>query len=79
MYTSNPYIIPYTDCAPPNSPSNGALMASGKYANYTCDLGFSLDGPSSRECKTDGTGWSGAEPVCCKYKDTPGNGVHHDI
>ena len=32
-------------------------------AVYTCDPGYSLKGPSSRECLQDGV-WSGTETTC---------------
>ena len=40
------------------------LVDSGHAAQYTCDLGFTLDGVSERHCGTDGSGWSDSDPVC---------------
>jgi hypothetical protein len=40
---------------------------NGETANYTCDVGYSIDGAMSRTCAKDGTRWSGSDPVCSKY------------
>ena len=40
----------------------------GGRATYTCNSGFSLVGPSTRTCLSDGN-WSGSQPICnCMLK-----------
>ena len=48
-------------------PANGSVLISGnsigETADYICELGFTLVGPSSLTCGEDGS-WSGIPPVC---------------
>ena len=58
-----------TTCTRLSSPSNGAVtfsssfLSSGTIATYTCDLGYSLVGSSSRVCLAFGS-WNGSQPYC---------------
>ena len=53
-------------CNPPSDLDNGQVVVveSGHKVEYTCDIGFSLDGASERQCGTNGSGWSDSDPVC---------------
>ena len=55
------------DCGDLPDPNNGAVTldgtGEGSIATYTCDEGFSRDGPVDRTCGSDGM-WSDAAPVC---------------
>ncbi|XP_060586067.1 sushi, von Willebrand factor type A, EGF and pentraxin domain-containing protein 1-like [Ruditapes philippinarum] len=55
---------PTCSCNQPSAPSNGAVVANGVTATYTCKVGFTLDGFEERTCQTDGSGWSNQDPVC---------------
>ena len=56
----------FSVCNPPSDLDNGQVVVidSGYRAEYTCDLGLSLDGVSERRCGADGSGWSDSDPVC---------------
>ena len=59
-----------TDCILPAPPLNGETLLSSdnKELYYYCDKGYSLSTTNIlRVCMDDGTGWSGDEPICCKY------------
>ena len=43
------------------------MVANGSVAVYTCELGYTISGVTSRTCKSDGTGWSESDPTCCKF------------
>lgn len=75
--TCNPIV-----CGNLTDPANGEVntpggTAFGNEAVYQCDLGYVLNGPSSRLCKTNGS-WTGSEPVCnavdCGFLGNPCNG-----
>ena len=55
------------DCSSLPNPANGAVILNGtvegSIANYTCDEGFSPDGPVVRMCRNDRM-WSGVPPQC---------------
>ena len=55
------------DCGSLEDPDNGQVDFSNttfeSTANYTCDLGYSLNGNSSRTCEANGN-WSGDQPSC---------------
>lgn len=55
---------PICVCNSPSSPANGNVVADGTTATYTCTIGYTISGPSSRTCQPDSTGWSGANPSC---------------
>ena len=60
------YIL--ADCGEPIEPENGAVSTNGgttigHIAQYGCDDGYELSGPSTRICKPDGA-WSDSEPTC---------------
>ena len=60
--------IASVDCGHPGNITNGTVNVSeGTKVNakiyYTCDRGYSLNGPSSRTCSSDGA-WSGRETTC---------------
>ncbi|XP_052281318.1 sushi, von Willebrand factor type A, EGF and pentraxin domain-containing protein 1-like [Dreissena polymorpha] len=57
---------PSCECDPPATPSNGTMVANGKTSNYTCNIGFALQGEAYRKCLTSGLGWSDTDPVCNK-------------
>ena len=55
------------DCGDPGTPDNGDTMQTtttfGSIVNHTCDVGYSLNGTSQRECLADET-WSEPLPIC---------------
>ena len=55
------------DCGGLEAPSNGSVnIRSTTYdsvANYSCNVGYALNGESLRTCLTSGE-WSGTEPTC---------------
>ena len=55
------------DCGSLEDPDNGQVEFSNttfeSTANYTCDLGYSLNEDSSRTCEANGN-WSGDPPSC---------------
>ena len=67
------------DCGSLEDPDNGQVeffnTTFESTANYTCDLGYSLNGNSTRTCEANGN-WSGDLPSCeckllkylCKHK-----------
>ena len=67
FYLRNIFLSLPVDCNSPPVPQHGSMTANGSHATYTCQIGYSLNGDPVRTCATDGTGWSGSEPVCSKY------------
>ena len=67
------YILPIViDCGTLSAPPNGAVDFSagtvfGDKATYSCNSGYILKGPATRECQIDGE-WSGEDPVCKRKK-----------
>ena len=64
----SPAAAPGTAACPPlTAPDGGTLDLStttnGSVARYTCNSGYTIDGPSERECQADET-WTGVDPVC---------------
>ncbi|XP_032898126.1 C4b-binding protein alpha chain-like [Amblyraja radiata] len=61
----------------PRTPSGEEFWGYGMVAEFSCNDGYSLIGPSSITCKTTGQ-WSGAAPECkavkCLYPGTPAHG-----
>ena len=59
--------FPAIDCGDPGTPTNGQRSLSSttynSVATYTCDVGYTLQGPNSRTCQSDGL-WSGSVPQC---------------
>ena len=55
------------DCGDPGTPTNGQRSLSkttpGRAVAYTCDVGYALQGSSSRTCQPNGQ-WSGSVPQC---------------
>ena len=55
------------DCGGLEAPSNGSVnIRSTTYdsvANYSCNVGYALNGESIWTCLTSGE-WSGTEPTC---------------
>ena len=49
------------------NPNNGAVdfndTTVGFVATYTCNEGFTRNGPANRDCQENGT-WSHSEPIC---------------
>ena len=55
-------------CGQPDAPTNGRVDTSagtsfGDVARYSCDTGYTLNGPAQRTCQADGQ-WSGSVPTC---------------
>ena len=55
-------------CGQPEAPSNGRVNTSagtsfGDVARYSCDTGYTLNGPAERTCQADGQ-WNGSVPTC---------------
>ncbi|XP_064386180.1 sushi, von Willebrand factor type A, EGF and pentraxin domain-containing protein 1-like isoform X2 [Halichondria panicea] len=56
------------DCGPPLTINNGQVSTSpgttfGSIATYTCNTGYTQNGPSTRTCQAD-TVWRGDAPTC---------------
>ena len=55
------------DCGDPGTPTNGQRSLSSTTYNsaviYTCDVGYTLQGSTSRTCQSNGQ-WSGSVPQC---------------
>ena len=51
-------------CNSPANISNGQIYVTELLANYSCDIGYSIDGNVVRHCSDNGSGWSGGDPVC---------------
>ena len=67
---------PAVDCGDPGTPTNGQRNISGtSYAlvvNYACNVGYAIQGLTSRTCQSNGQ-WNGSMPQCiCKLA----NGLH---
>ena len=68
-----PGLIPWlitagVSCDPLNNPNNGRVDTSagnlfGDVARYSCDTGYTLNGPAERTCQADGQ-WNGSVPRC---------------
>ena len=54
-------------CQSPKPLANGTMVSNGATVNYTCDLGNTINGMTSRACASDGTGWSGVDPFCGNF------------
>lgn len=68
LWSSSLFLYFSQVCGVLTDPTNGQVNTSagtafGNEALYQCDPGYVLSGPSSRQCKTDGS-WTGSEPVC---------------
>ena len=55
-------------CGLLDSPSNGRVNTSagtsfGDVARYSCDTGYTLNGPAERTCQADRQ-WNGSVPTC---------------
>ena len=50
-----------------DGPSNGSVSPRtgnfGDVAKYSCDTGYTLNGPAERTCQADGQ-WNGSVPTC---------------
>ena len=61
------FVYVVVDCGSLEDPDNGQVEFSNttfeSTANYTCDLGYSLNGNSTRTCEGSGE-WSGNQPSC---------------
>ena len=63
---SSSFAVNETDCdvvslVNGNATSNSTLP--GSMAEYTCDNGYFIKGPTSRVCQSDSM-WSGLQPQC---------------
>lgn len=58
-----------SDCEVPPNPDFGFVNVSidRQTSVYSCNTGFVLTGVATRVCQTDGLGWTGDPPTCCKY------------
>ena len=60
---------PVVDCGDPGPLTNGQhILFTTTYnsvAIFTCDVGYTLQGPNSRTCQSDGQ-WSGSVPQCIR-------------
>ena len=67
MSTPLPSVYAVVDCSSLKDPNNGQVEFANttfeSTANYTCDLGYSLNGNSTRTCEASGE-WSGDPPSC---------------
>ena len=67
QYTLVSVSSPAIDCGDPGTPTNGQHSLSrttySSVVTYTCDVGYTLQGPNSRTCQSDGQ-WSGSVPQC---------------
>ena len=55
-------------CGQLDNPRNGSVDTSagtsfGDVASYSCDVGYTLNGPAERTCQDNGQ-WSGSMPTC---------------
>ncbi|XP_053400600.1 CUB and sushi domain-containing protein 3-like [Mercenaria mercenaria] len=56
---------PTCSCSPASVPAYGSVLSdNGVSVYYQCNLNYSMNGTSVRECSIDGTGWSGSDPIC---------------
>ncbi|XP_066283044.1 sushi, von Willebrand factor type A, EGF and pentraxin domain-containing protein 1-like [Branchiostoma lanceolatum] len=84
VWSGTPPTCDRISCPALNAPTDGQINAGnnfvGDQATFACDLGFALNGSSSRTCQADGT-WSGIEPICnslkCQTLNTPTHGTVH--
>ncbi|XP_045206696.2 CUB and sushi domain-containing protein 1-like [Mercenaria mercenaria] len=60
------YELPSCVCNPLTKPSNGSITisSSGMLADFSCDVGFTLDGSTNASCSEDGSGWDNNIPTC---------------
>ena len=68
VYACNMPLSVGVSCDELDSPSNGLLNTSagtffGDVARYSCDRGYTLNGPAERTCQADGR-WNGSVPTC---------------
>ena len=66
------FVIILGTCGSLSSPSYGRVSVTthddGDRATYTCNSGFTVVGPSTRTCLSDGS-WSESEPICnCMFQ-----------
>ena len=63
------YLTPTVSCPRLPNPPNGSVQYNsvdvGALAEYSCNCGFTMVGPSDRMCRINYS-WSGEEPVCLK-------------
>ncbi|XP_053399292.1 CUB and sushi domain-containing protein 3-like [Mercenaria mercenaria] len=66
-------------CIDPDPPTHGNVdvTADKTLATYTCDVGYTLNGKSSRTCQTDGSAWTETGPSCslCDTITSPSGGA----
>ena len=70
-WTSLLHVFPPGICVDPGTLTNGRRTLTGTTVNsrvtYTCNAGYTLQGPSSRTCQANRR-WSGSLPRCiCKF------------
>ena len=76
-----PLCVGITECGNPDIPVFGVRLNNnfsvGAVVAYSCIIGYTLIGPTTRTCLVNGT-WSGIPPICeiidCGDPGTPNNG-----
>ena len=62
-------VLPVIDCGDPGTPTNGQRNFSSttynSFVTYTCDVGYTLEGSSRRQCYSTGR-WGGSVPQCSR-------------
>ena len=61
----------FAECKVPVTPAFGQMEITNTNSTvlYGCDIGYTLTGPSKRQCLEDGSGWEEADPVCSKLTE----------
>ena len=62
------YMSIITDCGELSPPTHGTIQYTDEtvyqsVASYSCDIGYSVEGRSTRICQADAS-WSHTEPTC---------------
>ncbi|WAQ98147.1 SVEP1-like protein [Mya arenaria] len=74
--------VPDCVCEPPPSLQNGEtiISADGLTARYSCQSGYSLSGPTTRVCQSDGTAWTDEDPFCVRCEQLQvGTGLSYKV
>ena len=62
----------FSGCNLPAIPDNGYRNVSqdGSIVSYSCETGYTINGPIEQVCLSDGSGWDAQVPDCCKLSST---------